>query len=124
VTPEPASAPTPALAAILATGERERLYTGLSALVTTAADGDRCLALATFRSLELLLEPPLPEGEGNRFDRSLAALIAAANELDRLELYACAATVDLLEVPGNPLGGVLSMPRFLRAARGAELVFV
>src|SRR4051812_32197797 len=54
--------PAPSLAAILATGERERLYSGLSALVSTAVDGDRCLALATFRSLELLLAPPADGG--------------------------------------------------------------
>ena len=117
----PAAPPAPALAAILATGEPERLYTGLSALVSTAVDGDRCLVLATFRSLELLLDPPAGEG---RFERSLAELIATARELDALELYACAASVDLGGVTGEPLGGVMSMPRFLRAARGAELVFI
>jgi hypothetical protein len=113
--------PAPALAAILATGEPERLYTGMSLLVSTAVDGERCLGLATFRSLELLAAPPAGDG---RFERSLAELIATATELDALELYACAASVDLLAIEGEPLGGVMSMPRFLRAARGAELVFV
>jgi peroxiredoxin family protein len=112
---------TPALAAILATGEPERLYTGLSLLVSRAVDGDRCVGLATFRSLELLLEPSAGDG---RFERSLAELIATAADLDALELYACAASVDLLGVDGEPLGGVMSMPRFLRTTRGAELVFV
>jgi hypothetical protein len=116
--------PAPALAAILATGERERLYTGLSALVSRAVDGDRCLALATFRSLELLLAPPPPGDAPDRFERSLAELIATTRTLDGVELYACAASVDLLDVAGEPLGGVMSMPRFLRAARGAELLFV
>jgi peroxiredoxin family protein len=115
---------TPALAAILATGEPERLYTGLSLLVSRAVDGDRCLGLATFRSLELLMEPPAPDHGDGRFERSLAELIATASELEALDLYACAASVDLLAVAGAPLGGVMSMPRFLRAARGAELVFV
>src|SRR4051812_49848857 len=69
--------PPAALAAILATGEQERLYSGLSVLVSTAAEGERCLGLATFKSLELLIERP-PSGRGERFDRSLDELIAAA----------------------------------------------
>ena len=113
---------TPALAAILATGEPERLYSGLSVLVSTAVEGEHCLALATFRSLELLLDPPA--GGDERFDRSLAELIGAARDLDGLDLYACAASVDLLAIDGEPLSGVMSTPRFLRAARGAQLVFV
>jgi hypothetical protein len=118
VTPPPA-----ALAAILATGEQERLYSGLSVLVSTAADGERCLGLATFRSLELLLERP-PSGRGERFDRSLGELIATAGEIAGLELYACSASVQELGLQGDPLGGVMSTPRFLREARGAELIFV
>jgi hypothetical protein len=112
----------PALAAILATGEPERLYSGLSVLVSTAVDGDRCIGLASFRALELLMEPP--GGGEERFQRSLAELIATATTLDQLELYACAASVDLLAIDGEPLGGVMSTPRFLREARGAELIFV
>lgn len=120
----PATAPVPALAAILATGEPERLYSGLSVLLSTAVDGERCLALATFRSLELLLERRASSGRGERFDRSLDELIATARELDGLELYACAASVQDAGLEGEPLGGVMSTPRFLRAARGAELIFV
>jgi hypothetical protein len=115
--------PAPALAAILATGEQERLYSGLSVLVSTAVEGERCLGLATFRSLELLMERP-PSGRGERFDRSLDELISAAGELEPLELYACSASVQELGVEGEPLGGVMSTPRFLREARGAELIFV
>jgi peroxiredoxin family protein len=113
--------PPPALAAILATGEPERLYSGLSVLVSKAADGERCMALATFRSLAALLDPP--DGE-DRFERSLGELIAAAVELDALELYACAASVRELELAGEPLDGVMSTPRFLRAAAGAQLLFI
>jgi peroxiredoxin family protein len=113
----------PALAAILATGEPERLYSGLSVLVSTAVDGDRCLGLATFWSLELLLERP-PSGRGESFDRSLGELMATAAELHGLELYACSASVQELGLTGEPLGGVMSMPRFLRAAGGANLIFV
>jgi hypothetical protein len=115
--------PAPALAAILATGEQERLYSGLSVLVSTAVEGERCLGLATFRSLELLLDRP-PSGRGDRFDRSLAELIATAEGIDRLELYACSASVQELGLGGDPLAGVMSTPRFLREARGAELIFV
>ncbi|MEA2448883.1 MAG: hypothetical protein QOG63_815 [Thermoleophilaceae bacterium] len=107
---------------MLASGEPERLYSGLSVLVSRAVDGERCLALATFRALELLLAGPM--GRNARFDRSLAELIATAQSLESLELYACAASVDLLGLAGEPLGGVMSTPRFLRAARGAELIFV
>jgi peroxiredoxin family protein len=114
--------PAPSLAAVLATGEPERLYSGLSVLVSTAVDGERCMALATFKSLELLLDGAA--GRDERFDRSLAELIATARSLEQLELYACAASVDLLGIDGEPLGGVMSTPRFLRAARGAELLFV
>src|SRR5213594_3429423 len=43
------------LAAVLAASEPERLYSGLSLLVSAAADGRPCGGLATFRALELLL---------------------------------------------------------------------
>ena len=115
--------PAPPLAAVLATGEPERLYSGLSVLVSSAVDGRSCMALASFRALELLLDPA-PSGRGERFDRSLAELIASARELEGLRIYACSASVDLLEIDGEPLDGVLSTPRFLREARGAELIFV
>ena len=115
--------PAPALAAILATGEQERLYSGLSVLVSTAVDGERCLGLATFRSLELLLERP-PSGRGERFDRSLDELVAAAEGIEALELYACSASVQELGIDGEPLDGVRSTPRFLREAQGAALIFV
>lgn len=115
--------PAPPLAAVLATGEPERLYSGLSVLVSSAVDGRRCTALASFRALELLLDPPA-SGRGERFDRSLGELIASARELDGLVIYACSASVDLLEIAGEPLDGVMSTPRFLREARDGELIFV
>src|SRR3954453_1686427 len=52
-------AASPALAAILSTGEPERLYSGLSALVSTAADGAASAALASFGALDLILDPDL-----------------------------------------------------------------
>ena len=115
--------PATPLAAVLATGEPERLYSGLSVLVSSAVDGRACTALASFRALEQLLDPQ-PSGRGERFDRSLAELVTAARELDSLTLYACSASVDMLGIEGEPLDGVMSTPRFLREASGAELIFV
>ncbi len=115
--------PAPSLAAVLASGEPERLYSGLSVLVSSAVEGRRCIALASFHALESLLGSP-SSGRGERFDRSLAELIATARGLDGLSLYACSASVDLLEIGGEPLDGVMSTPRFLREAQGAELIFV
>src|SRR5438874_13358253 len=53
------NAPAYRLAAVLASGEPERLYSGLSLLVSAAADGERCAGLAAFRGLDLLLEEDL-----------------------------------------------------------------
>ena len=48
--------PPYALALVLATGDPPRMYSGLSLLVSTAAEGSRCAVLATFRGLELRVE--------------------------------------------------------------------
>ena len=135
------SPPSPRLAAILATGEAERLYSGLLTLVSTAAEGVPCAALATFRSLELLLaddivhralEPestPSLSGSGREtFARSLLELREAALGLEVLSLFACSASVDLMGVVTadveERLSGVLSTPRFLHEAAEARLLFV
>lgn len=129
------------IAAVLSSGEVERLYSGLSLLVSRAADGMPCAGLATFRGLELLLDPDLgrrgqePEATPGlswagreTFGRSLGELRDTALELEGLELYACAASVETMGIAegdiGERLAGVMSMPRFLRAADGAQLVFV
>jgi hypothetical protein len=113
----------PALAALLSTREPERLYSGLSVLVSTAVEGEPVAALAAFGALELLLDPP-PDG-ADLFSRSFTELIAAARELDTLTIHACAASVQMLEIPGEPLDGVKSTPRFLRDTAGAKrLIFV
>jgi hypothetical protein len=103
------------LAAVLATGEPERLYTGLSVLVSTAADGAPCGALATFRALELMLAERLPSPRG------LGELRDTALELASLEVFACSASTQAV---GSGTLEVLSMPRFLRRAEGARLIFV
>ena len=135
------NAAPPRLAAVLASGQVERLYSGLSVLVSTAAEGVPCTGLAAFGALELLLDPDLgqralaPEatpslawGGRETFARSLAELRDTALELDALALYACAASVETMSVtPADVelrLAGVRSTPRFLRETQGARLIFV
>jgi peroxiredoxin family protein len=113
------------LAAVLATNEPERLYAGLSVLVSTAADGEPCAALASFGALELLLEPPA----GSRLGRSFAELVETALELDNLTIHACSASVDVMaiepaDIEARGLDGVKSTPRFLKDTTGARLLFV
>lgn len=129
------------LAAVLATGDVQRLYSGLSLLVSAAVDGEACAALATFRSLELVLDPGLgrlaakPEAtpglawQGReRFAASLAELRDTALSLDSLAVYGCSASIDTMAVAkddvADRLDGVMSTPRFLRETAGARLLFV
>ena len=125
------------LAAILSSGEVERLYSGLSVLVSTAAEGERCAALATFRALALLMEPDLgrhaqePDATPSlswagreTFGRSLGELRDTALALDNLEIYACSASVETMALSkadvDERLAGVMSTPRFLRATASAR----
>jgi peroxiredoxin family protein len=129
------------LAAVLATGELERLYSGLSALVSTAADGAACTALAAFRGLELLLAddllhraqepdatPSLSWVGRDTFARSLLELRETAFGLEPLSLFACSASVETMSLTPaaveDRLDGVLSTPRFLERVEGAPLLFV
>ena len=129
------------LAAVLASGEVERFYSGLSLLVSAAADGTPCAGLASFRALGLLLEPDLLSRGGDpeatpglawagreAFARSLLDLRDTALEVVSLDLYACAASVETMALASRDvedrLRGIMSMPRFLRAADGADLLFV
>lgn len=122
---------------MLASGEPERLYAGLSLRVSTAVEGERCAGLASFRGLELLCDPDLrrramaPEqtpglalNGRETFARSLDELRDTAFELEPLELYACAASVDTMAVDTSRLDGVMSTPRFVKATAGARLVAV
>jgi peroxiredoxin family protein len=135
------TAPAFKLAVIFATGELERLYSGLSALASTAAGGVPCAALATFRSLELLVAddllqrasepeqtPSLSWAGRDTFARSLAELRETALELDQLSVYACSASVETMALARDAiderLDGVMSTPRFLERVEGARLVFV
>ena len=129
------------LAVVLSTDVPERLYSGLSVLVSSAADGARCAGLATFRGLDLLIDEDLlrragePEATSELswagrevFARSLLELRDTAFSLDGLELYACAASVETMNLTRDDvehrLGPVMSMPRFLKATAGATLLFV
>jgi peroxiredoxin family protein len=133
--------PPYALAAVLSSGEPERFYSGLSVLVSSATDGARCAALASFRALELLLDddllqraaepdatPSLSWAGRDTFARSLVELRDTAIGLDGLDLYACAASVETMSLTPaaveERLEGVMSTPRFLREAQGAALIFV
>jgi hypothetical protein len=132
----------PSLAAVISTGEPERLYSGLSVLVSTASDGTPCAALASFGALALLLDPDLlrrvqePEATPSlawagreTFARSLVELVDTALELDSLSVHACSASVqtmalDAADIEARGLDGVKSTPRFLKDAAGARLIFV
>ena len=133
--------PPYAVAAVLSSGEIERFYSALSVLVSSATDGSRCAALASFRALDLLLDDELLQHAGEpeatpslswagreTFARSLLELRDTALELDGLDLYACAASVETMSrTPagvGERLAGVMSTPRFLREVQGAALIFV
>ena len=129
------------LAAVLATADMQRLYSGLSVLVSAAVDGEACAALATFRSLELVLDPGLGRLAANpeatpglawqgreRFSASLAELRDTALSLDSLSIYGCSASIETMAVSASDvedrLDGVMSTPRFLRETAGAQLFFV
>jgi peroxiredoxin family protein len=117
------------IAVILASERLDRLYTGLSLLVSVAAEGERALGLATFGGLEALLDEDLEararEERGATFARTLAELRATAAELPDCRIWACAAAVEITGLdPAGQLDGVLSTPRFLREAGDARLVVV
>jgi peroxiredoxin family protein len=129
------------LAAVLATADMQRLYSGLSVLVSAAVDGEACAALVTFRSLELVLDPGLGRLAANpeatpglawqgreRFSASLAELRDTALSLDSLSIYGCSASIETMAVAASDvedrLDGVMSTPRFLRETAGAQLFFV
>lgn len=127
------------IAAILESERLERLYTGLSLLVSAAVEGRPARGLVSFGALAPMLDPRLEaralgpsEGsamtrEGRQtFARSLVELRATAAELEDCRLWACAAAVETTgtsraEVEAR-LDGVMSTPRFLREVAGAELV--
>ena len=124
------------IAAILESGRLERLYTGLSLLVSAAADGRPARGLVSFGALAPMLDPDLHAraadteaiADAATFARSLAELRERARELEDCRLWACAAAVELTAASTDAvaarLDGVMSTPRFLREVAGADLVVV
>lgn len=119
------------LAAILESGDPRRLYTGLSLLASTAADGHPARGLVSFGALAPLLADDIAvhaTAHGEDFARALAELRALLGELEDCRLWACAAAVQTLEIDPAAvearLDGVMSTPRFLRETSGARLVVV
>jgi len=117
------------IAAILESGRPERLYTGLSLLVSAAADGRPARGLASFGALGPLLDDELLARDVSAtFARSLVELRHTAHELEDCRLWACAAAVELTGARAAAiearLDGVMSTPRFLREIEGAQLVVV
>jgi peroxiredoxin family protein len=127
------------IAAILESGELERVSTGLSLLVSAATDGRPAFALASYGALGVLLDDELEAralapgalphvaAEGRAvFARTLAELRDTALALEEVRIWACAAAVEATgadrELIEARLDGVLSTPRFLREVAGAELV--
>jgi predicted peroxiredoxin len=119
-----------ALAAVLSTREPERLYSGLSVLVSRAGDGDECAALVAFGALDLMLDPdPGARADASQvFARSLAELRDTALAMDGLRFYVCSASVETMDVDREfaerQVGDVISTPRFLREHSDAQLIFV
>jgi peroxiredoxin family protein len=129
------------IAVILASGSLDRLYTGLSLLVSAAAEGEPARGLATFGALGPLLDPRL-EGRALRpeatpdltepgrlvFARTLAELRDTAAELPDCRIWACAAALETTSAARADvearLDGVLSTSRFLRETVDARLVVV
>jgi peroxiredoxin family protein len=135
------TAPAYSLAAVVSTAELERFYSGLSVLVSTAADGEKCAALAAFGGLAILLDedlyrraqepeatPSLSWAGRETFASSLLELRDTALELESLSLFACSASVESMSLTPlaveERLAGVMSTPRFLRETRGASFLFV
>jgi peroxiredoxin family protein len=126
------------IAVILSSGRLDRLYTGLSLLVSAAAEGEAARGLVTFEALGPLLDeqllaralrpdetPALSEPGRDVFARTLVELRETAAELPDCRIWACAAALETtgLELAGR-LDGVRSTPRFLREIGDARLVVV
>jgi peroxiredoxin family protein len=127
------------IAVIFASGRLERIYTGLSLLVSAASQGEAARGLVTFEALAPLLEdrlvaralrpeetPALSEPGRETFARTLAELRDSAASLPDCRIWACAAAAETTGVERAAidarLDGVLSTPRFLREVGAARLV--
>jgi peroxiredoxin family protein len=129
------------IAAFLESGDLQRLYSGLSLLVSAAADGRPARALVGFGALAPLLDdrllaralrpdaaPDVSESGRDAFARTLAELRDTAFELEQCRIWACAAAVEATGASRADiearLDGVMSTPRFLSEVAGADLVVI
>ena len=114
------------IAAVLESDDHQRLYMGLSLLVSAAVDGREARALLGFGALTAFFAPALPrhviDSEREPFARTFAELRDTALEL--CTIYACAAAAQATGADTARLAGVISTPQFLKDAAGAELIFV
>jgi hypothetical protein len=114
------------LAAVLESDDPQRLYMGLSLLVSAAAEGREARALLGFGALTALFTPARPrhvlDAEREPFARTFAELRETALEL--CTVHACAAAAQATGADTSRLAGVISTPQFLREVADAELVFV
>src|SRR5437763_10417163 len=114
------NAPSYRIAAVLASGEPERLYSGLSLLVSAAAEGEPCAGLAAFRGLDLLLDddllaraenadatPSLSWQGRETFARSFVQLRDTALGLEPLSLFACSASVETMRLTSGAVVDLL-----------------
>ena len=104
------------LAVILESGEPERLYTALSLLVCTAAEGEPARGLVSFGALAAA-----GDEVGGPLGATLRELWRTAEELDACTLEVCAAAA---REDAPAFDGVISMPRWLEQTAGARLVVV
>lgn len=129
------------LAVVLASPDLERLYAGLSLLVSAAADGRPARGLVSFGALDAMLDdrlqgralrpeatPHLSAAGRETFARSLEELRDTAAALENCRLWACTAAVETTGVTSEAvqrrLDGTMSTPRFLRQVAGGDLVVV
>jgi peroxiredoxin family protein len=129
------------IAVFLESGELQRLYTGLSLLVSAASDGRPARALVGFGALAPMLDerllaralrpeaaPDVSDAGRDAFARTLAELRDTALALEDCRVWACAAAVEatgaLRAAIDERLDGVMSTPRFLREVAGADMVVV
>ncbi len=121
------------IAAILQSGDAERLYTGLSLLVAAAAEGRPARGLVMFGALAPMLSdapagpaPHVVAAEREPFLATLRELRETAAALPDCRIWACSAAVQATGTSRAAveahLDGILSTPRFLREVAGAQLV--
>jgi peroxiredoxin family protein len=110
------------LAVILESAEPERLYTGLSLIVSA----DEARGLATFGALTALVDPDIKdaphvlEDEREAFARTLEELRTLAAP----RIWACSAAVQATGADPSGLAGVISIPSFINEVKDAQLVVV